>query len=259
MLQDYVKKAQLFLELNNKIVGVKFLDSKESYDKAEADAVITNPIRYCVAVKSGMKGHSIKFNYENSKCPGSTRALGFEEAEEGYYSGDEGVSLGLYDNKEVASEVSKSSCIKKNSTYGILIKPLENFKYEPDIVLLVGNSYNAMRVIQGYSYTYGVEHNFSMGGNQAICVECTTTPYITNKINMSLLCSGTRYFANWREGDLAIGIPFGKFIGTIEGLLSTANTVEPDYKKATINRKLDEEKIESSLEFGKAYYNRKLL
>lgn len=255
MLEDYVKKAQSFLELNNKIVGIKFLNSKNSYDKAEADTIITKPIRYCVAVKSSMKGNSIKFNYENSKCNGSSKALGFTKLTENYYSGEEGVNLGLYNNNKVASKVANLSYMKKTSTYGILIKPLEDFKDDVDVVLIVGDSYNAMRIMQGYSYTYGVEHNITIGGNQAICIECTTTPYITDKINVSFLCSGTRHFSKWKKDDLAIGIPYEKFRGTIDGILNTSNAVEPDYKKKTIKRKLENENIEFKIELGETYYS----
>lgn len=254
VMEDYVEKAQSFLELEHKIIGIKFLNSKDDYNKEEANTVIKNPIRYCVAVKSAMRGHSIKFNYKNSECSGSTRALGLRKLGESYYESEEGLNLGLYKDEEISSKVTDSFCVKKTSTYGVLIKPLEYFEDRADVVLIVASSYNAMRIIQGYTYTYGIENGFCLSGNQAICVECTMTPYITNKINISLLCSGTRYFAKWKEDDIAIGIPFEKFKSTIDGILASANAVEPDYKKSIIKEKLKNKKREFSLEFGKTYY-----
>lgn len=53
-----------------------------------------------------------------------------------------------------------------------------------------------MRIVQAYTYKYGVHKNITLGGNQGICSECTAVPYENNDLNISTLCSGTRFFVN---------------------------------------------------------------
>ena len=42
---------------------------------------------------------------------------------------------------------------------------------------------------------------------QALCEECTTRPFESNEVNISMLCSGTRCVAQWQKDELRIGIP----------------------------------------------------
>ena len=66
---------------------------------------------------------------------------------------------------------------------------------DPDVVIVVSTPYNIMRLIQGYSYYYGSYKGFKMAGNQAMCAEITACTYVTNEINTSMMCSGTRFLS----------------------------------------------------------------
>ena len=79
---------------------------------------------------------------------------------------------------------------------------------EPDVVLVVTNSYNGMRIVQGYTHVFGYNTSFKIAGNQAICSECTAFPFESNDINVSLLCSGTRYKAKWGDEEIGNRISF---------------------------------------------------
>lgn len=106
-----------------------------------------------------------------------------------------------------------------------------------------GSTREMMRVIQGYAYHYGVTKNISMSGNQAICAESTVYPYINNTINLSFLCSGTRYLANWSENEVAVGMPYPIFLNVIDGIYNTVNAVEMNERKQKINKALSKEKL----------------
>lgn len=90
---------------------------------------------------------------------------------------------------------------------------------------------------------YGVTKNISMSGNQAICAESTVYPYINNTINLSFLCSGTRYLANWSENEVAVGMPYPIFLNVIDGIYNTVNAVEMNERKQKINKALSKEKL----------------
>ena len=126
--------------------------------------------------------------------------------------------------------------------YGVMVKPVEEYEEEPDVVLVVTNPYNGMRIMQAYTHVFGFNTAFKMAGNQAICSECTAFPFESNDINVSLLCSGTRFKAKWQDEEIAIGFPFNQFLPIVRGLYATLDPIEPNEKKAEIEarcRKLD--------------------
>lgn len=252
---ENVKKIQALLELKRRIVGVKLVKSEEEFAQYSG-TVLKKPMAYCVAVKSAMNGHSIKLVKETSKCIGSTRVLGLVEADEAYLSGREAVEwLGLYENCEIASKIAQEAPICESNTYGVVVKPLEEFEKDPDVVLIIGDARTMMRILQGYSYKYGVCRNLSMCGNQAVCIEGTVIPYIEKHLNISVLCAGTRFQAQWREEELLAGIPFEQFEGTVEGLQRTVNPIEMDDKKRRIEKLFNEMQDTSlEIEYGKTYF-----
>lgn len=232
-------KIYALLKLPYQVVGVKFTYSPEEFDSYQAVAA-KKPIRYCCAVRSAMRGNSVKFVREMSSCPASTRALGLCPPDERFYSGEEAVRLGLYQDTDVAKAVAAGLPLLPPGTYGIVVKPLERFETEPNVVLIACGMRDMMRIAQGYSYTYGVCQSMSLCGNQAVCVECTSTPYRTGEINASALCSGTRHNAGWEEEIGMVGLPYAKFHGTVEGILHTVNAIEYDDRKREIYARLRE-------------------
>ena len=233
-----VKKAYALLELERKIVGIKLAKSKEEFERFHAKEV-ASPLAYCVAVKIAMMGTGIKFTKETSGCGGSTRALGLVSPSSGFYDGSEGCRLGLYETEKIAACVSEKMKLCPADTYGVIVKPLELFEEEPDLVLMVSNSKNVMRIIQGYTYVFGMQPNFNLTGNQAMCVECSSYPLMTDDINISLFCSGTRFLAKWKDTEVAVGMPYHKFSKVIEGVRLTVNAVEMDKRKVEIKEELE--------------------
>lgn len=252
--RSIAQKAYAFLALNRHIVGVKFLYQEDEY-QAINGVEPKVPIAYCQAVKAATAGNSVKLVRKTSGCTGSSRALGFAPPTETYYTGESGMKMGLYANQEVARSVVDDVSICTRPLYGMAIKPLEDFEVEPDVVLLVANTREAMRVLQGYTYTYGMHKAFCMTGNQAVCVECTTYPYLQQTINLSMFCSGTRYKAGWKDSELAIGMPYAQFIGTVQGLQGTVNAIERNKRKAEIERTLRAEDLfDMEVVYGKTYF-----
>ena len=53
---------------------------------------------------------------------------------------------------------------------------------------------------------------------QGACSEVTATPYLTGKINVSLLCPSTRSLAKWKSDELMTGIPYHLLDELIDGI-----------------------------------------
>jgi uncharacterized protein (DUF169 family) len=254
-LEKLVVKVNCVLELERKIVGIKFLFSKDAF-AVEAAKGIQKKIPYCVLVKSAMSGRSLKATGEDLACIAGARALGLKEIDDVHRSGQTGRRLGLYRDLATAKKVRDGMSYCDHRAYGVAIKPLAAFTQEPDVVMVVTSPYNVMRIIQAYSFFYGIRTNFKMTGNQAVCSESTAYPYLSNDINVSLLCIGTRHRAGWKESELAVAFPFNRFERIAEGLMDTVNIMESNQKKKLIEQKLQQNPIDDfTLEYDHNYYD----
>lgn len=256
MKKAYSKQAKIFyalLNLKHRLVGIRFFDNKSEYEKCRARNVLYK-MPYCVMVKSAVAGHSIKVKEENFGCKAAARALGFVKPKESFLQGEDGFRFGIYKNIETAKESSNRIALCDKKRYGMWIAPLEEFECNPDVVICITEPYNAMRLVQAYTYSYGNANEFKLGGLQAMCSEVTAYPYMTANMNITMLCAGTRNLCKWREEELAVGIPYVKFEGVLKGLLQTVNPLERDEKKKNIEnalKSIGEETI--VIEYGKNY------
>lgn len=252
--EKYVEKLNGLLPLNHQIVGVQIIESKAEYDILEADE-LSRPMHYCVAVKSAMLGHRIKMSRFTAGCAGGNRALGITPPTENYYTGVRGAAMGLYRNESIAASVAANLPILPHLTYGVLVMPLEAFTHSPDVVLLTTGARNAMRILQGYTYMFGLTKNISLSGNQAVCIECTVSPLVHGDINVSMLCAGTRHYAQWADDEMMIGLHYKIFNQVVDGIEATVNPVESDVNKARIEDKLKAKKnLNIEVEYGKTYF-----
>lgn len=262
------ERTNLIQQLNNalildrRIVGVKFLYTKEKFDIADVKQLVSF-LPYCVMVKSAASGASLKAGKENFGCPDGAISLGvydplkdgFSDKEPEYFiSGKRYAEPGVYKDLATSKKTMNNIVILKERVYGIMLRPLEEFAEDPDVVIIVTNPFNMMRLVQGYSYEYGTFSNYRLAGNQAICSESTAYPLVNNDINISLLCSGTRQNSKWKDSDMSIGMPYSKFAPVVNGVYQTINPLVRDEDKARIetNMKATNQEI-IKIEYGTNY------
>lgn len=209
------------LGLKREPVGVSFYFSEEEYKQGEFEET-DYKMAYCVFVeKASRKGLCFKTKLENHYCDGGTTALGLEEANEDIKSGRVYYSYGLYKTKGIAKKVWKEVPAIKNSetpVYGISIGPLKNFKTNPDIVIVIGDALSMMRIVQANLYNTGERMSLDVSAMQGMCSEITAIPYLTNNINISILCPSTRMLSKWNSSELAAGIPYSLLEEIISGV-----------------------------------------
>ena len=169
---------------------------------------------------------------------GAAWALGLAEPTKEVLSGKRREAHGTYRDLGICRKISKNMVFMRPETYGLAVMPLEDFSIAPDVVIIVTDPFNGMRIAQGYAYNYGHIENIAFSGMQAICQECTSLPYEESRINFSMLCSGTRMLAKWKENELGIGMPYQIFENVIDGLRQTVNPLERNQKKERIANQL---------------------
>lgn len=248
-IKESVKWIESLLQLDYKVVGVKFFFEKEEYDLFPAKEN-THRMSYCTVVKRASGGQCQKVRQAHQACPGGEVALGFTEQSEGHISGRRRYFQKTYRNMGVSRKISKNMVYCQHKLYGISVMPLEEYNQEPDVVIIVCNPFNAMRISQGYAYNYGHIENIKFAGMQAICQECTSLPYENDQLNISMLCSGTRMLGKWGENDLAVGMPFRFLEDVIKGIKQTVNPLERNKNKEIIKNKLIENNLDRQLEIS---------
>lgn len=242
------QRAECLLALTRKPVGVKLFFSEEAFENCSF-AVPRSKLPYCVAVRMAGEGFAWKIGLEQTGCMGGARALGMVPLDAGYRTGEVFMERAVYCGIEVAKQVAESMTLVQRRAVGFAAAPLEQWehgqsteaqKMVPDIVLLICDPYTAMRIVQGYTYQFGTNTAYRLSGNQAICSECTAYPFERGKLNLSMLCSGTRIKAGWKDNELALGIPYTQLDKLLDGVEATVNPMDNDAHKHRIAEGLKE-------------------
>lgn len=234
---DLNKRMNLLLNLDRKIVGITILADQIAFEEHPAPR-FGQLMPYCQSVKKATEGYSFKLTAENFACPASAVAMGIISNDENSASGKKHAKMGVYKDLAVSKAVADDMVYVKEKNYGVAIEPIEKWQSDPDVVLVITTPFNAMRMIQGNAYYEGQSKNIKMTGMQAVCQEGTSYPYVTDEMNISMMCSGTRYVAQWKDEELCIGIPFSKFEQMICGIENTLNPMELRKNKKKLQEKM---------------------
>lgn len=242
------------LGLQRQLVGVTFFFNQIDYEKVP-EQVIKTPTSYCAMIRMATHGYARKAMSEHVRCPGARRALGLTPPDDDYLSGRRYQSLGLYKDIECARDTAAQVSLMKDRVYGFSLQPLSNCTVPPHVIIAICDPNQAMRLVQGYIYNFGPVQPMGSMGMQGVCAELTVRPFQTKELNVSLLCSNTRFTCSWNDGELGVGMPYTVFAGIVDGVISSINSTESDKKKHAITRRAAELNMEMAVQFGTAYYS----
>ncbi|WP_300410283.1 DUF169 domain-containing protein [Lagierella sp.] len=243
----YIKVLKSILDIEREIVGVKVHVTKDDFVKSKFREV-NRKIAYCTLVRNATRGDSIKIAGDKFACVGAAASLGITKARTNSETGFRQYENSTYGTMPISISYAKRHAHIKMQTYGVSIGPLEDFDFEPDVVIIVCNPNNAMRIIQGYNHNHSFYDGFEFIGLGAICREVTSFPYENNKINISMMCPGTRMLCQWDINEMAVGIPFSQFYSTVEGIVNTINPFERKKRKRKIIQNLKDKDLDIGID-----------
>ena len=233
-------ELKALLEFPYRVAAVRLIKTEAEYQQLDIPEPKA-PLNYCQMVKAALSGHSFKAcQAEQFRCLAGPSTIGILPYPTESESGENLCDMEMYRDLVVAHNIAQNMAHCPHWAYGVAVQPLSECQEPPQVVILVTNPFNAMRVIQGYSYEYGTNTSFQMTGNQAFCSECTAYILKHGRINISMLCSGTRNRVKWNENEMAIGIPFVQLETLLRGIRATVNPMEVDDKKQLIQQKLQQ-------------------
>ena len=115
-IQESVKLIDSYLDLNRKVVGVKFFHDEESYENFEVPER-ESKVTYCNAVNLASKGSNIKVRKVHQGCPNGAVAFGFNQAPPKMASGEARFSKNIYNDVKTSKSVSDDMIFLKDKLF----------------------------------------------------------------------------------------------------------------------------------------------
>lgn len=183
-------------------------------------------LRYCQSLMMGKHGRKVLLNGENITCPASASAFGFKPLVEKLANGEMMCGMGLFGTPAAAARTMElMPRLKQGECSGVLVAPLDQADFDPDVVVLEGMPEKLMWVALADIFDEGGRHGFQTGVFQATCIDSTLVPYMTEKLNANLGCYGCRDGTDIPEAECLLGFPgsqLGRIVNALEKLAEKA-------------------------------------
>jgi len=102
--------------------------------------------------------------------------------------------------------------------------PLNRLNFDPDIVVMYGNTAQAMRVVQAYLYRRGGRVGFTTGGEYRLCADSIADTHNKQDLSVAIPCFGDRKTGLAQDDELTVAFPVSLADETLDGLQGTAKT-----------------------------------
>ena len=191
------------------------LDSIKFLKKPEKEIALCQIFSY-----ARYYGWTMGCTKEDNICPLADIALGFEERNKLFEEG--AFFIGRYNStKEAAKKTSASmSNIPYEKFNAIAAGALNRIDFEPDLILIWGNSAQVMRIIQGYLWNKGGKFSLSTFCD-GVCADTISNAIINGELQIAFPCLGDRRFGMAMDSDLIASIPFSLIDEIIDGMEKT--------------------------------------
>ncbi len=219
-LIEYDEKLNRYLRLNTFPVAVKFLttweDAPERAKRPQRD--MRNRFTTCQAISMCRRfGWVIALGREDSSCVLGAMALGLEKRLPQYSEGN--LCVDLYTRNLEAGRLSEESVPKlpQGKYVGVAVAPLNRTDFEPDVIVIYGNSAQIMRLGQAYLWSRGGVLQSDFRG-RIDCADLAIAPLLSGEPQMIVPCTGDRIFGQVQDHEVAFSFPFSLADEIVEGL-----------------------------------------
>ena len=214
---DWVsEKIKEHLDLKKSPVAVKFVLRQE--DVLEGIEKVEDGARHCELVQKASRGEIFYATAEEQTCKGGAAALGLMESPEKVKTGEMYQSLGRFSSLGSAKRTMEEIPKIEPMMYALIYSPLEKAKFDPDVIVVICNPAQALKLAQAMVYTLGGRVEADFAGIQSVCADAVAGPFTTKRPNITLGCSGSRKFAEIQPDEVIVGMT-GENIGCIVNAL----------------------------------------
>ena len=162
-------------------------------------------------------GWTLALGPEDESCPFGALALGFVRAKEGYLDGTFAQSIGLRPKEGAARAAEAMPRLPYGRYSRLVLAPLAKADFEPQLILVYGNSAQVMRLVQGRVLESGGPLAASASGGMD-CADIIAQTLLTDECQWVLPCNGDRIFGLTQDHEMAFTMPMSKVETTLRGL-----------------------------------------
>ena len=253
MYTDLLRQLELSLHLKKKPVGIHFFLIPEEYDAAAVSSSQNKKSICSFISQAAQDGICQKASHEYVSCPGGLAALGLKKPGNFVKSGKQFFLMKLYESMPVARKVISQLGFMELQTYGFEIGPLEKMR-NADVVIMLGNAWQMMRMVQGYTYHYAIPENLGTAGNQGVCADLAARPFQKNDFNFSMLCPGARIHMKSTEDEMGCGMPIHQFKPVVSAVIATTSLAMTRQEKQELLKRMNSlSDLDCEIELDKMY------
>lgn len=222
-LKKFAEELDLFVRTDSFPLGIKvFKEEAEIPAKAKRPMRdLQNRITICQGISMARRyGWTLAMGREDLSCPIALTAFGFEPMLPYYEEGT--LACGMYVDSPEAARQTEADVPKFTAEESgtIVVGPLGRLPFEPDTVLVYGNSAQVMRLTAAALYKRGgsIPSTFSA---RADCADIVIKTQQTGEPQVILPCYGDRLFGQTQDHEMAFTIPYAQMSELSEGLHGT--------------------------------------
>ena len=222
-LKQFDQAIQTYIKPTTLPLAIKLLTSEKEIPEKTKTPMKDFKKRYAICQTVGMSrrtGWTLALGKEDLSCPLSQVSLGFERELPFFKEGN--LCEGMYTGTKRAG--AKTEAVVPKYEYGrykyILIGPVARAAYEPDAILIYGDSAQVMRLVHAALWEDGgvLTSNF-MGRYD--CADYTAGTTQTGRCQVILPCNGDRVFGMAQDFEMAFAIPNTQIDQIVSGLEGT--------------------------------------
>lgn len=214
----------MYVELSNKLKAALGLESSPialsfSAEAPEGVEQMKGRMRLCQMLdKVRLEGESFYTDSENHECDGGAYSCGLIKPSERLKTGEFlAKDLGLFGSKSAARRfISSIPRIEFGTVKVVSFSPLEKATFEPDVVVLICNAKQGMKIAEAVAYESGKNTTGLTG--PPICSGVVAFPFLTGEVVYSLGDLGARRFMKLKDEDIFVGIPAELLPDIVENL-----------------------------------------
>lgn len=222
ILERFKKVVDEHLSLRSFPVAIKLLERREDIPPNMGRPLKTlgESIRPCVGWHMARhKGLSVAMLPEDfsTACPTGMFVFGLLEPIQQWIEGD--LSYGIYTgSREAAANMERHVFRLEVGKYkGVAFAPLGKADFIPDLVMIYGNSREALRLVLASVWTNGEPLKVSIAARN-LCADGIVQPFQTGKPALAIPCGGDREHGVTDDHEIVFTTPVDKLEEIIEGL-----------------------------------------
>lgn len=215
--RDLSESLKRLLTLRWSPVAVKLLKPGEA--KPDQVREPSAPLRHCQAITAARRGNSIYLPPRKHACPDGSAIMGLVPMSPKLRSGELYLLFKKLPNLEIAQKMIASRPEFPPGSYSAsVLAPLEEARFEPDVVIFTLYPEQMMWLCCATSYGSGERQQFHTSGYNSTCSDLTVKVMQSQQMNISFGCYGARAISDINDFEAYLSVPFRQLPALVEAL-----------------------------------------